>query len=56
VRLLPSILLIVSAEGRELFIVNIDYKASESDVRKLLSEVNARETSLILQARGITES
>jgi hypothetical protein len=26
-------------EGRELFIVNIDFDASESDVRELLSQV-----------------
>ena len=32
-------LIVFSAEGRELFIVNIDFDASEADVRALLSEV-----------------
>jgi hypothetical protein len=33
--------MVFSADGRELFIVNIDFDASEADVRALLLEVGA---------------
>jgi hypothetical protein len=48
--------MVFRVEGRELYVLNIDFDAKETDVRNLLSEVNDSLTKLLTSVWTAAES